>query len=278
MSNFESIVNYLNLISNTNIKARGKIDHEINVFEGLIIGNSVDELTKFIRSIANITFQRFESINFMGSRIDPTVFFCEIKFELSRFNLDNYIYTQCPYCDTYSELPAKYSGVAAQCLTCSNTFVVGLIRNTEIKTTKKTNSDEIIHPPIDISDVCFISTNHTRFNNQETKGETFLACNRKFLINEDSSIKNSYIVTLYNLDGVNPMWGDNIQMAPKRMKVVKIENDTIVLRGFGNDPMLTNRPPQVQENFGVCIKHANNEISEIALLYHDRNVKILFNL
>ena len=35
--------------------------------------------------------------------------------------------------------------------------------------------------------------------------------------------EEGYTVTMYNLDGVHPLWKNNVQMAPKRMKIVNVE-------------------------------------------------------
>ena len=29
-----------------------------------------------------------------------------------------------------------------------------------------------------------------------------------------------YIITIYNLDGAHPVWGNNIQMSPKPMRII----------------------------------------------------------
>ena len=54
-------------------------------------------------------------------------------------------------------------------------------------------------------------------------------------IQDNISGLHGYTVTIYNGDGNHPIWGDNIQMAPKRMKVIEETSSKIVLRGYGYD-------------------------------------------
>lgn len=40
-------------------------------------------------------------------------------------------------------------------------------------------------------------------------------------------------MTMYNLDRNHPVWQNNVQMAPKQMKIIEQTNDKIILRGYG---------------------------------------------
>ena len=44
-----------------------------------------------------------------------------------------------------------------------------------------------------------------------------------------------YTVTMYNMDDVHPLWQNNIQMSPKRMKIVNKQENIIEFRGYGYD-------------------------------------------
>lgn len=86
---------------------------------------------------------------------------------------------------------------------------------------------------------------------------------------------DGYIVTVFNLDGIHPVWQNNVQMTPKPMRVVSQTADKIVLRGF---------PVQAQspfgwvdfngEDYGLTIKLKKGEVENCILHMHDRNVDI----
>jgi hypothetical protein len=76
-------------------------------------------------------------------------------------------------------------------------------------------------------------------------------------------------VTMYNLDGNHPVWQNNVQMAPKQMKVIEQTNDKIVLRGYGHDAMGASFA-----DYGLTIKLKNGELENCILHMHDRGVDI----
>ena len=68
--------------------------------------------------------------------------------------------------------------------------------------------------------VSFDSSDHIRFQNGvDVSGHNY-GCNRRFVIEKNIEGGEGYTVTMYNLDGLHPIWQNNIQMAPKRMKIV----------------------------------------------------------
>lgn len=85
----------------------------------------------------------------------------------------------------------------------------------------------------------FKSTSHQRFENGiPTNG--IQRCNRAIKI-EDSSNgcrgydmvdKDGYIVSIINLDQPHPVWGDNYQMSPKPMRIMRKNSSAITLRGY----------------------------------------------
>lgn len=130
---------------------------------------------------------------------------------------------------------------------------------------------------IDISDIYFVASDHKRYENGNwTEGDN-KGCGRAIEVKADPDSDN-YLVTLYNLDGVNPRWGNNIQIAPKRMRIVTSSDGEITMRGYGSDPMLGGfgRPPQIQENFGITLHIAEGAIDYVSYHYHDRDVRIDF--
>ena len=62
--------------------------------------------------------------------------------------------------------------------------------------------------------VVFDSTDHIRFQNEQNVSGHNFGCNRRIVIENNIHGGEGYTVTLYNLDGVHPLWQNNIQMAP----------------------------------------------------------------
>lgn len=80
-----------------------------------------------------------------------------------------------------------------------------------------------------------------------------------------------YTVTMYNLDGVHPLWGNNIQMAPKQMRIVNVDNNIVELRGFGVDPLNASF-----SDYGVLLLIENELVSRAQLDMYDRNISIIY--
>ena len=133
------------------------------------------------------------------------------------------------------------------------------------------------HPPS--GQVIFDSSDHIRFQNgQDVSGHNY-NCHRRFVI-ENNSDGAGYIVTIYNQDGIHPMWGNNIQMAPKPMKIINIERNIIELRGYGHDKNALAMGVSIKdasfENYGVILTIENNEIIRAHLNMFDRNICIVY--
>ena len=68
--------------------------------------------------------------------------------------------------------------------------------------------------------VVFDSSDHIRFQNgKDVSGHNY-GCNRRIIIERNIEGNEGYTVTMYNQDGIHPLWQNNIQMAPKQMKNV----------------------------------------------------------
>ena len=76
---------------------------------------------------------------------------------------------------------------------------------------------------------------------------------------------------MYNLDGLHPLWKDNIQMAPKRMRIINVYNSIVQLRGYGFDSMGGSF-----SDYGVVLLLEKNEISRVQLNMYDRNISIVY--
>ena len=117
--------------------------------------------------------------------------------------------------------------------------------------------------------VVFDSSDHIRFQNgQNVSGHNY-GCNRRLVIEKNIQGDEGYTVTMYNLDGVHPLWKNNVQMAPKQMKVIESNNDKIVLRGYGQDAMGASFA-----DYGLTINLKNGQLYNCVLHMHDRGVDI----
>lgn len=86
---------------------------------------------------------------------------------------------------------------------------------------------------------------------------------------------DGYIVTVYNADGVHPLWQDNVQMTPKPMRIVSQSSDKVVLRGY---PVRAMGPfgwiDFPGQNYGLTILYENSRVVKCILHMHDRLVDI----
>lgn len=124
-------------------------------------------------------------------------------------------------------------------------------------------------PSIDLTDYKFLSDDHTRIEN----GRPINADNKGAWrgIRIKTSDNKTFYVTMYNMNENHPVWGDNIQMAEKRMKLVEENKDKIVLRGFGTDAMGASFA-----DYGITLHKSNNDVSKITLHMYDRNIDIVY--
>ncbi|BDW77207.1 hypothetical protein BFINE_30020 [Bacteroides finegoldii DSM 17565] len=105
-------------------------------------------------------------------------------------------------------------------------------------------------------------------------------CNRRFVIEKNIEGGEGYTVTLYNLDGLHPLWKDNIQMAPKRMRIISTSDNIVELRGYGYDEnaMALGAPlaDASFDSYGIMLLIENAEIRRIQLNMYDRNISIVY--
>lgn len=119
--------------------------------------------------------------------------------------------------------------------------------------------------------VVFDSSDHIRFQNgQNVSGHNY-GCNRRLVIEKNIEGGEGYTVTMYNLDGVHPLWQNNIQMAPKRMKVISVNDNIVELRGYGFDQLGGNFA-----DYGVVLLIEDSEIIRLQLNMFDRNTCIVY--
>lgn len=128
--------------------------------------------------------------------------------------------------------------------------------------------------------IVFDSSDHIRFQNgQDVSGHNY-NCHRRITIEKNIEGGEGYTVTMYNMDGVHPFWQNNIQMSPKRMKIVNKHENIIEFRGYGYDEnaLACGAPMEAASfaNYGVVIKIENNHIVLAQLNMFDRHVSIVY--
>lgn len=126
----------------------------------------------------------------------------------------------------------------------------------------------------DVSNIYFESSDHIRYENGLHKSGPHGGARRAIKVEPHIEGKQGYSVTVYNLDGNHPFWGNNIQVAPKQMKIIESQRERTVLRGYGEDPRAMGHPDGRFSNYGITIAHPDNEIEKIILHMHDRKVDI----
>lgn len=115
----------------------------------------------------------------------------------------------------------------------------------------------------------FKSSDHLRYENGIHVSGPHGGARRAVKVEPNISGGQGFTVTLYNLDGNHPVWQNNVQMAPKQMKVIESNNDKIVLRGYGQDAMGASF-----SDYGLTINLKNGQIYNCVLHMHDRGVDI----
>ncbi len=118
-------------------------------------------------------------------------------------------------------------------------------------------------------DFVFKSSDHLRYENGMHVSGPHGGAGRAVKVEPNINGGEGYTVTLYNLDGNHPVWQNNVQMAPKQMKIIQHSNDKIVLRGYGHDAMGASFA-----DYGLTIKLKNGEVTNCILHMYDRSVDI----
>ena len=128
--------------------------------------------------------------------------------------------------------------------------------------------------------IVFLSSDHVRFENGKDVSGHNLGCNRQIVIEKNISSHEGYSVTIYNLDGVHPLWHDNVQLSTKPMKIVRAKDGIIEMRGYGYDEhaLLLGVPKEdvAFDNYGLILLVENMEITRAQLNIYDRNISILY--
>lgn len=119
--------------------------------------------------------------------------------------------------------------------------------------------------------IVFDSSDHIRFQNgQDVSGHNYGA-NRRLVVESNIEGGEGYTVTIYNLDGIHPIWQNNVQMTPKRMRVVNVGGNVVELHGYGYDSLGGSF-----SDYGIVLLIENSVISRAQLNMFDRNVSIVY--
>ena len=119
--------------------------------------------------------------------------------------------------------------------------------------------------------ILFDSSDHIRFQDGKAVSGHNYGCNRRIVIEKNIEGNEGYTVTMYNLDGNHPLWQNNIQMAPKRMKIVSVDGNIVELRGYGYDQLGASFT-----DYGVAVLIEEGCISRLQLNMFDRNISIIY--
>ena len=119
--------------------------------------------------------------------------------------------------------------------------------------------------------ISFDSSDHIRFQNgKDVSGHNY-GCNRRIIIERNIEGDKGYTVTMYNQDGIHPLWQNNIQMAPKQMKIIKVYDNVVQLVGFGYD-----RLGASFSDYGIDVLVDGLIITRVQLNMFDRNISIVY--
>lgn len=128
--------------------------------------------------------------------------------------------------------------------------------------------------------ITFISSDHVRFENGKDVSGHNLGCHRLIVIEKNISGKEGYSVTIYNLDGIHPIWQDNVQMSTKRMKIVHVHEGIVEMRGYGYDERAlqigASKDDASFENYGLCLLIEGGVIIRAQLNIYNRNLSIVY--
>jgi len=118
-------------------------------------------------------------------------------------------------------------------------------------------------PSIDLTDFKFVSDDHTRIQNGQKSNANNKGAWRGIRV--QTSDNKTFTSTIYNLSGTHPIWGDNIQMAPKQMKIIEQNDEKIFLRGFGTDTMGASFA-----DYGITLHKQNGSIDKVTEIVYSK--------
>lgn len=86
---------------------------------------------------------------------------------------------------------------------------------------------------------------------------------------------DGYIITIYNEDGLHPLWRSNVQVSPKPMRILTQTINKVVLRGY---PVRAVTPcgwvDFPGEDYGLTVLYDKGNIIKCILHIHNRHIDI----
>lgn len=121
----------------------------------------------------------------------------------------------------------------------------------------------------DIGECTFDSSDHIRYHyGQDMSGHNY-NCHRQINIKKNINGGIGYTVTIYNQDSIHPLWGNNVQMAPKQMRIERVANNIVSLVGFGSDSLGNSF-----SDYAIDVYFHDKDIDKIVLKMLDRNIEL----
>lgn len=115
----------------------------------------------------------------------------------------------------------------------------------------------------------FDSSDHIRYQNgMDVSGHNY-GCRRQIEIKKNINGGEGYTITIFNLDGIHPLWGNSVQMAPKQMRITRVKDCVVSLMGFGVDIMGNSF-----SDYAIDIFFKGKVVNKITLKMLDRNIEI----
>lgn len=113
----------------------------------------------------------------------------------------------------------------------------------------------------------FVSNNHFRYQNNQLVNMDNQGATR--LIEVKKGQDNIYLVTIYNMVGIHPVWGNNVQMSTKEMAIKHQSDKQVYLQGVGSDPL-----GFTFADYALTINFIGNNVESCILHLLDRDVRI----
>lgn len=117
----------------------------------------------------------------------------------------------------------------------------------------------------------FKSSDHIRRQNGKTVSGPHGGAPRAIKVEPNINGGEGYTVSMFNLEGPHPLWQNNVQMAPKQMRIAHTDSESIVLRGFGRDAMGASFA-----DYGLIIHLNDGQIEGCTLNMLDRGIDISY--
>lgn len=119
--------------------------------------------------------------------------------------------------------------------------------------------------------IIFTSTDHIRYENGRDASGHNLGCKRAVQIEKNIDGNRGYTISIFNLDSVHPIWGNQLTMSPKQMEIIEYNASKILLRGYGQDTMGASFTA-----YGLTIDLQGNQMQKCTLHLYDRNIRIAY--